>query len=132
MFLHFEHRLLSCLRAAAALSILAVVSTAACAEGDPAAGKRVFARCALCHTAEPGKNKVGPSLFSVIGRPAASAPGFSYSPAMSEFRRTWDVASLDEYLADPRGVVPGNKMIFPGLRDQRERADLIAFLATLH
>jgi cytochrome c len=114
-----------------AFAVLTIFSTAALAEGDPAAGKRVFAKCALCHTAEPGKNKIGPSLFNVIGRAAASAPGYSYSTAMSGLNRTWDTATLNEYLASPKALVPGTKMTFPGIPDKQDRDDVIAYLSTL-
>lgn len=114
-----------------AAAVLAILSTAAVAEGDPLAGKHVFAKCALCHTAEPGKNKTAPSLFNLIGRPAGSAPGYSYSPAMRDLNKTWDTVSLGEYLANPKAVVPGTKMIFPGIADKKERDDVIAFITTL-
>src|SRR5437764_340845 len=80
---------------------IGLVSSAAMAEGDPVAGKRVFAKCAICHTAELGKNKIGPSLFNLMGRPAGSVSGFSYSPAMHDLAKIWDAAVLDEYLASP-------------------------------
>jgi cytochrome c len=110
---------------------LSVVTSAAMAEGDPLAGKRVFAKCAICHTAEPGKNKIGPSLFNLIGRPAGRASGYSYSPAMHDLNKSWDPAVLDEYLASPKAMVPGTKMTFPGIANKQERDDVIAFLGTL-
>jgi cytochrome c len=110
---------------------LSLVISAAMAEGDPLAGKRVFAKCAVCHTAEPGKNKIGPSLFNLIGRPAGSASGYTYSPAMHDLNKIWDTAVLDEYLAAPKAMVPGTKMIFPGIANKQERDDVIAFLGTL-
>jgi cytochrome c len=108
-----------------------LVTSAAMAEGDPLAGKRVFAKCAICHTTEPGKNKIGPSLFNLIGRHAGSASGYNYSPAMHDLDKIWDSAVLDEYLAAPRAMVPGTKMTFPGIADKQEREDVIAFLGTL-
>jgi cytochrome c len=119
--------------AAAVLGTLAVgaFAPAALAEGNADAGKKVFARCALCHTAEPGKNRVGPSLFGLIGRHAGSAAGYSYSPAMHDLDKVWEAAALDEYLSSPKAMVPGTKMIFPGLSTKQERDDVIAFLATL-
>jgi cytochrome c len=109
-----------------------VVTYAAIAAGDPVAGSRVFARCAICHTAEPGKHKVGPSLFNLIGRPAGTAPGYSYSAPMHDLDKIWDAFSLDEYLVNPKAMVPGTKMIFPGLTSKQQRDDVIAFLSTLH
>jgi cytochrome c len=98
---------------------------------DVEAGKVAFKKCALCHTAEPGKNKIGPSLFGVVGRKPGSVDNFSYSEAMKNFDHTWDAETLDTYLADPRTVVPGTKMIFPGIKDKTEREDVIAYLETL-
>lgn len=98
---------------------------------DVEAGKVAFKKCALCHTTEPGKNKIGPSLFGVVGRKSGSLDSFSYSEAMKNFDHTWDAETLDTYLADPRTVVPGTKMIFPGIKDKTERDDVIAYLETL-
>jgi cytochrome c len=98
---------------------------------DVEAGKIAFKKCALCHTAEAGKNKIGPSLFGVVGRKSGSVDNFSYSEAMKNFDHTWDTETLDTYLADPRAVVPGTKMIFPGIKDKTERDDVIAYLETL-
>jgi cytochrome c len=95
-------------------------------------GKQLFTKqCVICHAAEPGRNKIGPSLFGVVGRKAASAPNFSYSDAMKKFDHVWDDATLDAYLADSRKTVPGTKMIFAGLKDKGQRDDVIAYLATL-
>jgi len=99
--------------------------------GDVEAGKTDFKKCALCHTTEAGKNKVGPSLFGIVGRKSASAENYSYSEAMKKFDHNWDPLTLDTYLADPRTVVPGTKMIFPGIKDEKERQDVIAYLETL-
>ena len=98
---------------------------------DIEAGKVAFKKCALCHTTESGKNKIGPSLFGVVGRKSASVDNFSYSEGMKNFDHTWDAETLDTYLADPRTVVPGTKMIFPGIKDKTEREDVIAYLETL-
>jgi len=98
---------------------------------DVEAGKTAFKKCALCHTTEAGKNKIGPSLFGIVGRKSASLDGFNYSEGMKKFDHTWDEATLDEYLADPRATIPGTKMIFPGIKDKAERDDVIAYLETL-
>ena len=112
------------------LALLACVTNSALA-ADVEAGKVAFKKCALCHTAEPGKNKIGPSLFGVVGRKAGSLDSFNYSEAMKNYDHTWDAETLDTYLADPRAVVPGTKMIFPGIKDKTERDDVIAYLETL-
>ena len=100
--------------ACAAAGLLAVASNAALADGDAAAGKKVFNKCKVCHSLAAGDNKIGPTLHGVIGRAAASVEGFSYSDAMKGAGLTWDEATLDQYLADPKGFIPGNKMAFVG------------------
>ena len=109
-----------------------VASNASAAEGDPAAGKVVFERtCQNCHAVEIGMNKVGPSLWNVVGRQPATVPGYAYSEAMKANTASWTSATLDEYLADPRGDVHGVKMFFRGLAEPKDRADVIAYLQTL-
>ena len=110
---------------------LALVAIHPAAAADVEAGKTAFKKCALCHTTETGKNKVGPSLFGVVGRKSASVDGYNYSEAMKKFDHTWDPQTLDAYLADPRAVVPGTKMIYPGIKDKAERDDVIAYIETL-
>ena len=113
----------------AAVAVLA--AGAAHAEGDPAAGKVQFNKCGICHSAKQGENKIGPSLFGIVGRPSHSIDNFNYSDAMKNYNVTWDDATLDHYLVDPRAVVPGTRMIFVGLKKDDERANLIAYLNTL-
>ncbi|MGI8524615.1 MAG: copper-containing nitrite reductase [Pseudolabrys sp.] len=97
--------------------------------GDVAAGKLVFRKCQACHSLEPGKNGLGPSLSEIVGKKASSVANYNYSPAMKGSGLTWDVATLDTYLSDPQKSVPGNKMPFPGLKTENERNAVIAFLA---
>lgn len=97
---------------------------------DAAAGKTAFAQCAVCHSVD-GSDSVGPTLKGVTGRKAGSVAGFRYSRAMRNATLVWDAASLDRYLADPQGTIPGNLMPFAGLADPRVRADLIAYLMSL-
>jgi cytochrome c len=111
--------------------LLPLVAIRPGAAADVEAGKADFKKCALCHTTEAGKNKIGPSLFGIVGRKAGSVENFNYSEAMKKFAHTWDAATLDTYLTDPRATVPGTKMIFPGIKDEKERQDVIAFLETL-
>jgi cytochrome c2 len=99
--------------------------------GDPQAGEKVFAQCKACHTAEPGKNRIGPSLYGVVGRKAGTEPGFAYSPAMKDAGIVWTPETLDQYLTDPKAKVPGNKMAFPGLKNPTDRANVIAYLAQM-
>jgi len=114
-----------------ALGFLATVTAGSALAADVEAGKTAFKKCSLCHTTEAGKNKIGPSLFGVVGRKSATLDNFNYSEAMKKFDHTWDEGTLDEYLADPRATVPGTKMIFPGIKDKAERDDVIAYLETL-
>lgn len=105
---------------------------AAEASGDAVAGRAIFQRiCQNCHSPEIGINKVGPSLWNVVGRQAASVPDFVYSDAMKTNKSIWSASSLDAYLADPRGDVHGAKMFFKGLPEAKDRADVIAYLETL-
>src|SRR5262249_36706166 len=97
--------------------------------GDATAGRQVFRKCQACHSMEPGKNLLGPSLAGVIGRKAGTEAGYNYSPAMKQADITWDAKSLDRYLTDPPKTVPGNKMPFPGLKTEHDRNDVIAYLA---
>lgn len=119
-----------------AFGVLALIAAAgpAHAEGDAEAGKKVFRACAACHDAREGKNKIGPSLFAVVGRTPGTADGFKYSDAMKAFGaggKTWDAETLDAYLTNPRGVVPGTRMAFPGLKAGPDRENLIAYLESL-
>ncbi len=99
------------------------------AGGDPGAGRLVFRKCQACHSMEPGKNILGPSLAGIIGRKAGTEPSYNYSPAMKQANVVWDAKTLDAYLSDPQRVVPGNKMPFPGLKTEHDRADVIAYFA---
>jgi len=99
---------------------------------DAAAGEAVFKKqCYACHAVIPGKKGIGPNLFGVVGRPAGSVPDFHYSEANKTSGLTWDPATLDRYIKAPKVVVPKTTMPYPGLADDRQRADLIAYLGTL-
>jgi cytochrome c len=118
-----------------AATILALGTLALSARPGSAAaadGADIFNNtCAVCHSADPGTNKLGPSLAGVVGRKSASLGDYSYSPAMTKAGLTWDAATLDKYLTDPTKVVPGTKMLFPGVKDAGDRKALIDYLATL-
>lgn len=123
------------MRVKSALTIMTFTAAAALAgpalaEGDAAAGEKVFNKCKACHTVEEGKNRVGPSLYNVIGRAPASVEGFNYSKAMAEFAagHVWDDETLSAYLEAPKDVVKGTKMAFVGLKKPEDRADVIAYL----
>jgi len=102
------------------------------AAADPDAGKKLFLRCKACHTSDKsGRNGLGPNLWDIVGRRKASIPKFRYSAALRNLGGIWDYAALDAYIADPRKFAPGNKMAFPGMRSDSQRAMLIAYLRTL-
>jgi cytochrome c len=120
------------LRWVVAAGLMLALPTVASAQ-DAEAGKKVFTKCAPCHAIGPGaKNKVGPEQNGLVGRKAGSVEGFNYSAAMKNSGITWDEAQLDEYIADPKKKMPGNKMLFPGVKDEVERSDLIAYLASFN
>ncbi len=96
---------------------------------DAAAGEKVFAVCKACHQiGENAKNGVGPELNGVIGRKAGSVPGYNYSAANKNSGLTWDEPTFREYIKDPKAKVPGTKMVFAGLKDEKKVDDLTAFL----
>ncbi len=101
------------------------------AEGDAAAGEKVFAKCKACHEVEKGVNKVGPTLKGIVGRKAASVADYKYSDAMlakGTEGLVWTEENLTAYLPDPKKYVPGTKMAFAGLKKPEEVANLIAYL----
>ncbi len=103
-------------------------------EGNAEAGKSVFAQCKACHQVGPGaKPGIGPVQNNLIGAKAGSRAGYNYSAAMKEAGEkglVWNADTLDKYLENPKGVVAGTKMIYPGLKDAQKRADVIAYLKT--
>jgi cytochrome c len=112
--------------------LLAGSATAALA-ADPAAGEKIFkAQCSICHAVAAGENRIGPTLFGVVGRPAGSVAGFNYTADHKKLGITWDAATLDKYLTNPRAMVPDTSMVYAGLKNDAERADLVAYLETLH
>jgi cytochrome c len=99
--------------------------------GDPAAGKTVFEQCAQCHTLgdRPGVTNTGPALNGIMGRRAASVPEFNYSPQLRSSRITWDTAYLARFLKGPKNFIPGTRMLFNGLSNPKDVADVIAYMA---
>jgi cytochrome c len=109
-------------------AILVGLVTSARAQ-DAAAGEKSFAVCRACHQIGPGaKIAVGPVLNGVVGRKAGTFPGFTYSPANKDSGIVWTPEELDKYLINPQAVVPHTKMIFPGIKDEQKRKDVIAYL----
>jgi cytochrome c len=119
----------------AALALLAASATALVAAPSAAQaddGPTVFNdNCAVCHSTEAGVDKLGPSLDGVVGRPSASLKEFPYSDAMQKAGVTWTKLVLDKYLTDPQAMVKGTKMLFPGIKNAKDRKALIDYLATL-
>lgn len=110
---------------------MAIVPAAAQAEGDVAAGKTVFKKCAACHVHDNTTNKIGPHLADLIGRKAGSVSDFKYSEAMKkkgEEGLVWTDETIAAYLKDPRGYIPGNKMAFVGLKKDEDIANVIAYI----
>ncbi|KPU84663.1 cytochrome C [Marinosulfonomonas sp. PRT-SC04] len=101
------------------------------ASADVAAGAKVFKKCKACHKLEAGANATGPSLFGIVGRDVATGAGFTYSDAMVGLGGAWTAERINEFLIKPKVMVPGTKMSFSGLKKEGQRADLIAYLATI-
>jgi cytochrome c len=95
---------------------------------DVAKGEKTFALCRSCHVLDEGVNRVGPSLYKVVGRKSGSVAGFNYSDANKNSGVTWTTDALFEYLKDPKAFMPGNKMAFPGIKDDQDRANVVAYL----
>ncbi len=121
------------LRYAAVAILVAAAPGLAMADehGNPDKGKKVFRKCQACHVVEQQKNRIGPYLAGVVGRHAASVESYNYSNAMKKLGEedvVWDEETLSEYLKNPRKFAPGTKMIFPGLKKEDDREDVIAYL----
>lgn len=118
------------------LATLSALPWAGAQAQDAAAGQRVFAQCRACHavpTAE-ARNMVGPNLYNVVGRPAAQVQGFRYSANMTQLAQgglTWTEENLRRYLANPKDLVPQGTMAFPGLRQEQQLNDIIAYLKSV-
>ena len=118
----------ACLTAMWLASLL--INPAVGQEADAESGNAVFRRqCASCHQVAQPRNGVGPNLQGIIGRPAGSVEGFNYSAAMRESGITWTPETLETFLADPRALVAGTRMMLR-VADEQQRLDIIAFLAT--
>lgn len=113
-----------------ALLALTLVATPAFADGDPALGQKQFGQCLACHTIEKGgPNRVGPNLYGVLGKPAATGkPGYEFSDALKKANIVWTDDKLDAWLKSPATLVPGTKMAFVGIAKPVNRENLIAYL----
>jgi cytochrome c len=115
---------------AAAAIVVGFLATQAFAQaGNAARGERVFnQQCKTCHSLEDGPSITGPTLHGVFGRKAGTAPGFESSPEMIKSGIVWDETTLAEYSRDPKAKVPGTKMVFNGIKQAGQLADLVAYL----
>ncbi len=100
------------------------------AAADPAKGEKVFGKCKACHKLD-GSNGTGPHLDGVVDRDIGAVAGFGFSPALTEMPGNWTPEALDAFIADPKGYAPGTKMSFAGLPKGEDRANLVAYLATV-
>ena len=112
--------------ASAGLLVAGLAGSGSPAPSEIAAGREIYERCAACHSLD--RDRVGPHHCGLFGRQAGSVPGFSYSEAMRASGIVWNRQTLDAFLADPLGTVPGTFMTYAGIQDPKERAQLLAFL----
>jgi cytochrome c len=118
------------MRVALVAAVGLVVSTGAALAQDVGAGETSFRKCAPCHSIGPdATNKVGPVLNGLNGRPAGSVDGFNYSDANKASGITWGEAVFKEYIKDPRAKVPGTKMVFAGIKSEKELGDLWSYVS---
>ena len=116
-----------------AVAAMLVILDAAPARSASDLGEAQFRKnCAMCHSLEPGRNRLGPSLFGVLDRRAGTVAGFNYSSANKNSGLVWTRETLDAYLADPQTMVPGTLMVFPGIKNGGDRQALVEFLASQH
>ncbi|NBR33463.1 MAG: cytochrome c family protein [Rhodobacteraceae bacterium] len=101
------------------------------AAADSAKGEKVFGKCKACHKLEDGANGTGPHLFGVVDRAVGSVAGYGYSGALVAVADVWDADHLNGFLANPKSYAPGTKMGFAGLKNVDDRANLVAYLATI-
>jgi cytochrome c len=110
-------------------AVLAMAGPGGASAQDAAAGEKVFAVCKACHQiGGTAKNAVGPVLNGIIGRQAGTRAGYSYTDANKNSGLTWDEATFRDYIKDPRTKIPGTKMLYPGLKNERKTDDLLAYL----
>ena len=118
---------------AIAMVALIALQTHAFAAGDAGLGEKLFTKCAVCHSNKPEINKIGPTLFGIVGRAATTVPNYTYSQAMKDWGKDkkWDAQQLDAWITNPRKLVATTKMSYVGMGDANDRANLIAYLQSL-
>jgi cytochrome c len=110
--------------------VTSLIAASAALAQDAAAGKTSFNKCLACHAAGEGaKNKVGPVLNGLDGRKSGTVEGYSYSDANKNSGITWNKEQFLDYIKDPKAKIPNTKMVFPGIKNEKEANDLWAFLA---
>ena len=120
--------MIDAMRVTLASMVTLLLACPALADGDAARGEARFQDCAACHKLEAGANNVGPSLHGIFARKAGDIADFRYSPAIKRSAIAWTPETLDKFITDPQGVVPGNRMPYAGMASAADRADLIAYL----
>ena len=108
--------------------IIIILTVSIANTADPVKGKKVFKKCVVCHSLQEGKNKIGPSLYNLLGRKAGSVDGYKYSKAMKNSDVVWDEESLDKFLTKPRKFIKKTKMSFRGIKKKSLRDDIISYL----
>lgn len=118
------------LRTLTSLALLTILSEIGTAHAqDATAGEKIFGQCRACHqVGRNAKNAVGPVLNGLFGRKSGTIEGYNYSPANQNSGITWDEDTFREYIKDPRAKIPGTKMVYAGLKDEKRIGDLIAYL----
>ena len=112
-----------------AAAMVIAASAANVQAGDAAKGEKIFKKCKTCHTIDKGgKNKIGPNLNGIFGRVFGTLEGFKYSKAMKEAKITWDEKTMDQFVTKPKKMIKKTKMSFAGLKKEKDRANLIAYL----
>jgi cytochrome c len=112
------------------VSLVSIAAASSARAQDVAAGETSFHKCMACHSiGEGAKNKVGPELNGLDGRKSGTAPDYSYSDANKNSGITWNKDQFLTYITDPKAKIPGTKMIFPGIKNEKERNDLWAYVS---
>jgi cytochrome c len=125
-------RIIFATTAVVALPLIGIASAASGSAPAPVQAPPAFAQCKACHSVDPGgKAGLGPNLHGVGGKIAGTKAGFSFSPAMKSARKRWDRANLDAFIKDPQALVPGTKMMSPGVTDPQKRKQIVDYLLAL-